>query len=362
MDKVTNIIVHWNCNGLKTRHHNGEIRRLIRQYNPLAICLQHTNHTLTTIDQYNLATSYTPNEKELGTAIYVHKSVSYQQIKANNYNIQTCIVKLLLDNMHITLCNMYNQPSCKYNLNTIKRTLENQDNVLLVGDFNSHSPIWDNDYNSPDQNGKIRGKLAENNSMCILNDPELKTYYSRTHSTFSSIDLSLCSCSIVDRLEWSISEDDFTSDHYPVLISVSLNNNATSIERFNTEKADWAKFNQLTNAIFPYHENQDHNKIYEELVKFITEAAKKSIPLTKSGPIKKAVPWWNEDLKFLKETKIKLKRKLSIANKKTGPIPGGGKGGILPRAPLSWGRHFPCVQNFMGRGVFCCCIQGRLVL
>ena len=201
---------------------------------------------------------------------------------------------------------MYNQPSCKYNLNTIKNTLKNQQNILLVGDFNSHSPLWDNNYNSSDANGKIIEKLIENNNLSLLNDPESKTYFSRTHSTYSSIDLSICSNSIVDKLDWSISEDDFTSDHYPVLISIASNNNPSAMERFNVAKADWPKFNQITNAIFPYQENQDHNVTYEKLIEFITNTAKKCIPLTRSTPLKKAVPWWNENLKYLREIKIKL--------------------------------------------------------
>ena len=131
MDHKSNLIIHWNCNGMKTRHHNGELKRLVNQYNPIALCLQHTNHILKSFDQYNLATSYTPNEKELGTAIYIHRSVSYQNIICNNLNIQTSIIKLNIDkNINITLINMYNQPSCKYNLKTIKNTLKNQRNVL----------------------------------------------------------------------------------------------------------------------------------------------------------------------------------------------------------------------------------------
>ena len=317
MNQPNEIIIHWNCNGLKTRHHNGELKRLVRQYNPIALCLQHTNHTLNAFDQYNLATSYTQNDKELGTAIYVHKKIAYQNLKTQTLNVQASLVKIFLNNnMYIILCNMYNQPSCKYNLNTIQKTIKNQKNVLLVGDFNSHSPLWNNDNRSSDHNGKLMEKLIENNNLNLLNDPEIRTYFSRTHSTFSSIDLSICTNDIVDILDWSVSDDDYTSDHYPVLISVATDSNASSIERFNTDKAVWQKFTQLTNAIYPYQLNQEHNETYENLTKFIIDAAHKSIPLTKAAPVKKAVPWWNEHLAFLKETKQKLKRKLSLINKR----------------------------------------------
>ena len=101
MDKLASTIIHWNCNGLKTRHQNGEIRRLVSQYSPLALCLQHTNHILASFDEYQLAAHYPPNEKELGTAIYTHKSISYQKVKNNKLNVQTCMIDLNIDKKHI---------------------------------------------------------------------------------------------------------------------------------------------------------------------------------------------------------------------------------------------------------------------
>ena len=109
MDSPTNIVIHWNCNGLRTRQQNGEIKRLVKQYKPIAVCLQNTNYDLQTFDQYNLAASYKSTEKELGTSIYVHRKISYQKVKMQNYNVQASTIKIIINkNIQITLCNMYN--------------------------------------------------------------------------------------------------------------------------------------------------------------------------------------------------------------------------------------------------------------
>ena len=70
---VSDKIIQWNCNGLKTRLQNGELQRLVRQLLPAVICLQHTNEIINNFDQYQIADWYQPNDKELGTTIYVHK-------------------------------------------------------------------------------------------------------------------------------------------------------------------------------------------------------------------------------------------------------------------------------------------------
>ena len=41
----------------------GEIQRLLKQYEPLAICLQHTNETIPKIGNYNLAAHSIPDVK-----------------------------------------------------------------------------------------------------------------------------------------------------------------------------------------------------------------------------------------------------------------------------------------------------------
>ena len=152
--KFNPYIIQWNVNGLKTRLRTGEIQRLLENYNPVAICLQHTNGTIPSIKNYTLAASSIPNNDDLGTAIYINNKVTYDQIQINTSELQISGVKLHLNNSSFNLFNVYNQPSCNYNLQNLTNILPNiNEDFLLVGDFNAHNPIWNSSITDNDTNG-----------------------------------------------------------------------------------------------------------------------------------------------------------------------------------------------------------------
>ena len=317
MEPYSRSIIQWNINGLKPRHVNGELLRLLNLYNPIAICLQHTNYDLPNIGNYYRVSNFNCQNNELGTAIYINKKASCNPVSINDNCCQMTAIELVLEKQKtINLYNMYNQPNKNYNLNAIKRNIKHSKNLLLVGDLNAHSPLWDIKRITADKKGKTLEKYVDQNNLCILNHPEASTYFSRTHGTHSSVDITICSADIVHKMNWSVLSDDYTSDHYPVLISIAVDTPNTFHERFNVEKADWTKFSLITNAVFPFNPQKDHNITNQEFTDFIIEAAKKSMPLTKGAPPKKSVPWWNKDLKQLCSTKRKIDRRIQQLNNK----------------------------------------------
>ena len=42
-------IIHWNANGLRTRVRLGEFQRLLQEYVPMCICVQHVGQKMTAI-------------------------------------------------------------------------------------------------------------------------------------------------------------------------------------------------------------------------------------------------------------------------------------------------------------------------
>ena len=84
--------------------HLGELQRILKEYEPISICLQHINTPVQTIGKYSLAASSVPREGTLGTAIYVHHKVTYEKIIINDAYLQNSVLKLYLpDNKFITL-------------------------------------------------------------------------------------------------------------------------------------------------------------------------------------------------------------------------------------------------------------------
>ena len=233
-------------------------------------------------------------------------------------DLQISGVKLHLNNNVFYLYNIYNQPSCNYNLNVLNNIIPNINGseFLLIGDFNSHHPLWDNDCIEADANGSTIEQFVDNNNLCILNNSNVHTYYSRTHGSFSSIDLSICTPNIVERFEWNVLEDFYSSDHSPILISCLNDISTPNIQKYNTDKADWEMYRHHTKDIPRFNALQDHDEAAEFLTTYITKAADKCIPVTSGRPLKHSVPWWSDTLSQLISEKQQIGRKLESLNKR----------------------------------------------
>ena len=261
--------------------------------------------------------SSVPHDGNLGTAIYINNKVFHDKVILNNDELQISAIKLQLEtNNTFIIYNLYNQPNKNYDLNNLPRLIDLQHPVLIMGDFNAHNPIWDQNCSSPDQNGIVIEQFINSNNLCCLNNNELSTYYSKTHGTFSAIDVSLCSPTIIDRFEWHVSDDLYSSDHFPILISFLSNNPEPHNPRYNIHKADWEKYKLLSRDIPPFEVMRDHNETNEFLTKFIRSAADKSIPITTPHPNKQKVPWWSETLSELIAQKHSIGRRLDTLNRR----------------------------------------------
>ena len=283
----------------------------------MAICLQHTNKTFPNIGKYNLASTSVPNDGNLGTAIYIHNKVFHDKMIINNDELQMSAIKLQLENNQtFIIYNLYNQPNKNYDLTNLSRLIDFQNPILIMGDFNAHNPIWDQNCSSPDHNGNAIEQFINNNNLCCLNDNEISTYYSKTHGTFSTVDVSICSPTIVDKFEWYVSDDLYSSDHFPIIVSFLRNNPGNNNPSYNINKADWEKYKLLTREIPPFEIMRDHNETNEFISKFIRNAADKAIPISKPHPNKQKVPWWSETLSELIEQKHSIGRRLDTLNRR----------------------------------------------
>ena len=151
-----NYIIQWNLNGIKSRIGVGELQRLITNYNPICLCLQHIGEQDTNIKNYKLVSQSIKNTTELGTAIYVRNDITVDHIavQTSEFQYSATVLQLSATNK-FTLCNIYNQPIFNYNFENLKNILNNLPRpYLLLGDFNVHSPLWEEDCITADVPGK----------------------------------------------------------------------------------------------------------------------------------------------------------------------------------------------------------------
>ena len=312
-------IIQWNLNGLKTRLRLGELQRLLINYEPVCLCLQHIGQYDTAIKNYTLASQSIKTNDELGTAIYVRNNITFEKIQILNSDMQYSATKLYLGNgKKLTVCNMYNQPFYHYNLTTIKTILTTLTQpVLLVGDFNAHNPLWDENCNDADEPGRKIEELLEERNMQCLNEDDSHTYVSRTNGAISSIDLAMCSREVMNQLEWRVIEDNYTSDHQPILITYMQQLNSVNVVRYKTDKAEWTKYKAHLESNLPeYDETMSVEEAYKNLKENIIKAADESIPKSAATTKKREVPWWNHELQELANEKHKIGNKMIRTKKK----------------------------------------------
>ena len=142
------------------------------------MCLQHVNAIIPNIGKYRLASSSLPEDGNLGTAIYLHHKAFHDKVVLQSAELQISAVKLRLDNNNTFMVyNCYNQPNKHYDLTHLPGLFDLQNPVLLLGDFNAHNPIWDQNCSSSSPDGGLLEQFMTTNNLCCLNDNESSTYF-----------------------------------------------------------------------------------------------------------------------------------------------------------------------------------------
>ena len=270
---------------------------------PIVIALQET--WLLPTDPYNFSLfhyslyRYDETEGERrngGTALYINNDFVHDQLHLNT-PLQAVACTVRLNGREIDICSIYIPP--RMNNNTLERHLtaliaQFPHPFLLLGDFNAHSPLWGRDVVLADTRGEIIESFLDNSHLVLLNTRE-NTHFSLSHNSESAIDLSICSPQISTYFVWSVDSDIHHSDHYPINIctTFSVERDATigSIPRWNLQRADWGKFQELCAIDHAQFHSPEHG------IKFFTDtiftAAQASVPLTTPSDQRKRVPWWS---------------------------------------------------------------------
>ena len=195
----------------------------------------------------------------------------------------------------ITFCSIYIPPKSKLNLEDLDHLLNQLPQpYFLMGDFNGHHEFWGcSDSNS---RGQIIETFIERNSLCLLNDKS-KTYLHPATGHYSSLDLSICHPSLFLDFEWKVLDDLHGSDHFPIIVSSTLQQTSDHPTYFKFNKADWEKFQSLCKDDLTL---ENFTNFFDPVDRFsiiLSDIADKSIPKTSGNGKHKNKPWYNDDCK-----------------------------------------------------------------
>ena len=310
-------ILQWNLTSMNTNFN--ELKILIQENNPTCICLQETRHgdkILKPPSGYKITQSpkKRDDDHERGVAVLIRNNINYKIITLNT-NLQAVATRIWMGKWY-TVCSIY-LPHIDVEKNDILNLLQQlPEPFLLLGDMNARHHLWGEEIDN--QKGKFFEELLIEEDLILLNNNEPTHYHIQTNS-YTTIDLSIVSSDCYLDFNYKILSSLHGSDHYPISIDKIIAQEAGEpSNRFKTEKADWAKFNRLTNNFI----QADLNNINEEtdqLTSFIIQAARNSIPMSNRRSNKTPVPWWNTDctncLKERKRAEKACRRNPTIANK-----------------------------------------------
>lgn len=307
----TDNILQWNLQSYRTKF--SELKTLLHIYSPLCVCLQETlinpNQPIFPPSQYNIECSQrTRNDgHERGSAILIHKRVQYKRLNLNT-TLQTVAVRLFSQRQY-TICSLYlpHIPVERRELEQLIQQLPHP--LILMGDMNAAHPLWSMPNTRENVRGRVIADLLQEEALSILNNNQPTHYHIQTN-TYSIIDLSICSSTIVDQLTYIRVDSLHDSDHYPIVIKwADPPITVERAQRYNINRANWQEFNRLT--IFEVDtQNMSVQQLYDAIHdKFIT-AADETIPKTKSNYSKPPVPWWSDDCKAARRARLRAERAL----------------------------------------------------
>ena len=134
-------------------NNHSELCLLSQQYNPVAMCLQETH--IADISKVSFK-GYTPYHKidnshdraAGGSSILIRNDIIHSPVNLNT-NLQAVAVKITLSFV-FTICSIYCPPNKYIDSNDLDDLLSQiHGPVMMLGDFNSHNPLWGSDHITP---------------------------------------------------------------------------------------------------------------------------------------------------------------------------------------------------------------------
>jgi hypothetical protein len=195
----------------------------------------------------------------------------------------------------VTFCSIYIPP----NNNLVPNDLDNLIKQLptpfiLLGDFNAHNILWGSNHISD------RGKKVEDfiirHDLCLYNTKS-PTYLHPGTGTYTCIDLTICSPSLLLDYNWKVTEDLHSSDHFPISLENIHPQIDDTVPQWNLKKADWAKFERLCTTRLNRNTVLNDKNPIGQFTSILIEIAEESIP--KSSPNCKKIqkPWFTKECK-----------------------------------------------------------------
>ena len=301
MDNSNIKLIQWNIRSAKQNKCNLEL--LVENHKPTIIALQETY--LDNEINFNM-TNYSIERKDRntrggGVLIAIDKRYPYNIIKIES-ELEVIGINIILKGNNFSIVNIYIPPD--HNLKEqelINISNQIEKNFLMVGDFNSHNPLWYS--NNLNKKGEVIERWIERLNLIVLNKNE-NTYYGHQINKPSKIDLAITNLHNSLEWKWNAGEELFGSDHLPIILLSESNQPSYSSKthkmKTNYRNRNYKELNKLPKL------NEVKGGNIEDLNKSITSYLNSSTapPPKRVSKKRNRNAWFNEEcLEIVKQRK-----------------------------------------------------------
>ncbi|GFW32815.1 probable RNA-directed DNA polymerase from transposon BS [Trichonephila clavipes] len=296
------------CYAVGPGSHTDDVKEIIRQYHPVCVALQETFlkscHTTKKIRRYGCVRKDTEGPSGSGgVCIFTSLDVPSSALPLHT-SFQAVAVRIHSMSI-ITVCCLYLPPNTVIHQHDLNNLVDQfPAPFIILGDFNGHSTMWGSAKTNP--RGRQIEQMLSDHCLCLLNHEE-PTYFHEPTRSFHTIDLAICSPSLLPHLNLSVEKDLYNSDHFPVILSHDSDpGGKTFPPTYSYRRADWALFTQLAVITDAMVKTESVNTAVQEVTNVLIAAADLSIPKVSSHSFQRYKPWWNADC----QTAYKNQRRL----------------------------------------------------
>jgi len=288
---TTEKIIQWNVQGISTSKE--DLIKLIDENKPLLISVQETflaNNYIVNLRNYNCICKQGHYNHRFhgGVAMYIHESCPFSEIKIDT-PLQMVAARInVAPSKLITVVSAYFPGRIALDVAEMMDIINSLPKpVIVMGDFNAHHSVWGN--STIDRRGRLLEEALRNSQLNVINEN------TATHSSGTAIDLTIVSPELTDDTSWRTLPSLLSSDHFPILISISKPEPAiASSDHYNYKRGNWMEYTSDPIWESLPDVSDDPKTAIDDMYSLFEELRGKWIPKYKSGRFYPK-PWWSEE-------------------------------------------------------------------
>lgn len=293
-------VLTWNCHSLYQKLSQFKLK--LYALKPHIACLCETwvkDKFLPSFINYSSFHVIRPIRQGGGILILVRNDVSAREkhlISFTNGKLEVQAVTVYGSNFNLDILNLYNPNENILTAEFVHYFGQLSNNCIIVGDFNAHNQLWDNQSTPNATGNNLVDSLFNFSHVCLLTPQNLPTHYHIPTRKYSTLDL----CFMTDTLLTSSSlelKGDLGSDHELIIISVDFVAKVIPIVvRSRWKFGGRTEWKQWVNLLPETTTNEDFDISYTKFTTNLFETGERIFKRTKGilNP-KYTKPWWNDE-------------------------------------------------------------------